>query len=107
MSTATPKTYALEKTSSILGTVMMLAWTLGIGILGFVLLLAIAYAMTMQNQTLLIVCCVLIFAPLLITTVWGLFSAANHARKRWVTQYDVSDPNWCGERPGISQSYHP
>lgn len=107
MSAATPNTDTLDKTSTILGTAMMLVWTLGLGILGFVLLLAIAYAMTMQNQTLLIVCSSLIFAPLLITLVWGLFSAANLARKRWATQNDVSGPSWCGRRPGISQSYHP
>lgn len=100
MSIATVKTGALDKASSILGTAMMLAWTLGLGILGFVLLVAIAYAMVLQNQTLVIVCSLLLFSPLLMTVAWGLLSAAEKARDRRAMDYGVSRTKLVGTTPG-------
>lgn len=105
MSIATVRTGALDKAPAILGTAMMLAWTLGLGILGFVLLLAIAYAMVLQNPTLVIVCSFLLFAPLLMIIVWGLLSAAELAREKWAMHYGVSGPSWWERRQAHRKPY--
>lgn len=71
------KETALGRVARLLGTAMMLAWTFVIGILGFVLLLGVYYAMVAQSQSLLAVCCFLLFSPLLLTIVFGCLSLAE------------------------------
>ncbi len=67
----------LARAARLLGTVMVLAWTFVIGILGFVLLLGVYYAIVAQSQSLLAVCCFLLFSPLLLTVVFGCLSLAE------------------------------
>ena len=81
MNVATSTTSTLDRASMFLGTAMMLAWTLGIGIVGFALLLAIAYAMVFHNYSLAIVFSFLLFAPLMLTIAWGILWAAEAAKK--------------------------
>src|SRR5271157_6344683 len=81
MSVATSTTSALDRTSMFLGTAMMLAWTLGIGIVGFALLLAIAYAMVFHNSSVAIVCSFVLFAPLILTIAWGILWVAEAEKK--------------------------
>jgi len=94
MNTATSTTATLDRASSTLGTAMMLAWTMGIGIGGFALLLAIAYAMVFNNQTLAIVSTFLLFAPLMLTLLWGIFWAVETTRKTWSIRRHVPAPTW-------------
>jgi hypothetical protein len=94
MNTTTSTTITLERASRTLGTAMMVAWTLGIGIVGFALLLAIAYAMVFHNQILAIVSSFLLFAPLMLTVVWGILWAAEAAMKTWAIRRHVSVPTW-------------
>ncbi len=68
---------ALSKAAQTLGAAMMWAWTLTIGIFGFVLLLGVYYAMVVQSQSLLTICCFFLALPLLLTVVFGCFSVAE------------------------------
>lgn len=68
--------YALKRTAEELGSAMILAWTLLLGPLGAIALLAIAYAIFIQNLALGIVSGVLVFAPLMLTVAWGPFLLA-------------------------------
>lgn len=77
------KETALGRAARFLGTAMMLAWTFVIGILGFVLLLGVYYAMVAQSQSLLTVCCFLLFSPLLLTVVFGCLSLAERMVQRF------------------------
>ena len=79
VATSTPS--ILERASIFLGKAMMLAWTLGIGIVGFALLLAIAYAMLFHNYSLAIVCSFFLFVPLMLTIAWGILWTAEAAKK--------------------------
>jgi hypothetical protein len=98
MSAATSSTYTLDRTSMILGTAMMLGWTLGLGILGLALLLAIAYAMITQSYTLALTCSVLLFMPLILTMAWGMFHAAATLEKNWALRFGVAGPSWWERR---------
>ena|SRR5271157_5998466 len=98
MSVATSTTSALDRASMFLGTAMMLAWTLGIGIVGFALLLAIAFAMVFQNYSLAIVCSALLFAPLMLTIAWGTLWVAKAAGERLFLLRSVSAPSWLETR---------
>ena len=98
MRVATSTSGSLDRASMFLGTAMMLAWTLGIGIVGFALLLAIAYAMVFHNYSLTIVCSFLLFAPLMLTIAWGILWAAEAAKERLSLLRIVSAPSWRGNR---------
>ena len=100
MSVATSTTSTLDRASMFLGTAMMLAWTLGIGIVGFALLLAIAYAMVFHNSSLAIVCSFVLFVPLILTIAWGILWVAEAEKKRWSLHRDVSAPSWWETRQG-------
>jgi hypothetical protein len=100
MNVATSTTSTLDRTSMFLGTAMMLAWTLGIGIVGFALLLAIAYAMVFHNSSVAIVCSFVLFAPLILTIAWGILWVAEAEKKRWSLHRDVSVPSWWETRQG-------
>lgn len=77
MSTTTSTTDTLDRVSLILGTAMMIAWMLAIGIGGFVLLLAIAFGMMSHSNNLAVVASCLLFLPLLLTVAWGIALAAE------------------------------
>ncbi len=88
----------LDKATIMLGTVMMIAWTLMIGVFGFVLLAAGAYGITSHRYTLVTVCAILLFSPLLMTIVWGLFSAIGIVSKQFATDYAMAGPTWWEQR---------
>ncbi len=98
MSAATSTTSTLNRASAILGTAMMIAWTLGIGLVGLGLLLVVAYALVAQSHTLAIVCSFLLFAPLIITIVWGIISAAEAISEKWAAHHRGSGPSWWERR---------
>lgn len=98
MRVATSTTSTLGRASMFLGTAMMIAWTLGIGIVGFALLLAITYAMLFQNYSLTIICTFLLFAPLLLTIAWGTLWAAEAAKEKLSVLRSFSAPRWWGNR---------
>jgi hypothetical protein len=81
MSVETKSISKLEKTTSKLGTAMMLGWTFGIGIVGFVLLSAIAYALMTERLTLAVFCALVFFAPLVMTVLWGILVSALSLRR--------------------------
>jgi len=100
MSVATSTSSTLDRASMFLGTAMMLAWTLGIGIVGFALLLAIAYAMVFHNSSLAIVCSFVLFVPLMLTIAWGILWVAEAEKERVSLHRDVSAPSWWETRQG-------
>jgi len=89
MSVTTSANRASERGYMILGTAMMLAWFMVIGVGGFLLLMGIFYAMVAKSMTLGIVCCVLLFAPLGMTLLWGFFSA-EALREKWSAGMNVA-----------------
>lgn len=93
MSTTTSTTDTLDRVSMILGTAMMIAWTLAIGIGGFVLLLAIAFGMVSQSLNLAAVASGLLFLPLLLTVAWGITLAAETIREKNAVR-TISMPSW-------------
>jgi len=84
----------LDKAVSVLGTAMMLVWTLGIGIVGFAVLLAIAWASVFQSHTLAIALGFLVIAPLLLTLLWAVLTAVDLLKERWAVQLVVQRPSW-------------
>jgi hypothetical protein len=97
MSVETREITALEKATSRLGTAMMLGWTFGIGIVGFVLLSAIAYALASAEFNLVglvVVCVLLLFAPPVMTLVWGVLASALSIRKSAAAVGAFSGPSW-------------
>ena len=94
MSVATSTTSTLDRASMFLGTAMVLAWTLGIGIVGFAMLLAIAYAMVFHNYSLVVVCSFFLFAPFMLTIAWGILWVAEAAKSRVSLLRSVSAPSW-------------
>jgi hypothetical protein len=81
MSVETKSISKLEKTTSKLGTAMMLGWTFGIGIVGFVLLSVIAYALVSEQLILAGVCSLVFFAPIIMTVLWGILVSALSLRR--------------------------
>jgi len=98
-------TSGLEKVVKVLGTAVMLSWTLIIGLFGFVLLLGIYYAMEAENQNLLGFCCFLLFSPILLTIVFGCLSLAEAVRKELTVREDPSSPSWWDTRQGFRVLY--
>jgi hypothetical protein len=98
MSVATNTTSTLDRASETLGTAMMIAWTLGIGLVGFGLLLVIAYALVVQSKTLAVVCSLLLFAPLMITILWGTIKAAAATSEKWSAYNMAFGPSWWERR---------
>jgi hypothetical protein len=82
METQTMTNDTVERVSKALGTAMMLAWTMVIGIGGFVLLATIGFALLTYNATLAIVASFLLFLPLAITAVWGISLAVGIVVKK-------------------------
>ncbi|MCA1960372.1 MAG: hypothetical protein LDL33_06215 [Desulfomonile sp.] len=82
----------------IAGTAMMLAWTLGIGFVGLVLLLAIAYALVFHHPAVAVVCIFLLFTPLMLTVLWAVLGAAVAIGERWTAFQAVSGPTWWERR---------
>jgi hypothetical protein len=98
MSAATSSTQTLDRTSMILGTAMMLGWTLGLGILGFALLLAVAYAMLTHSYALAVAGSVLLFMPLFLTIAWGMFHTAATLERSWSLRFGLAGPTWWERR---------
>ncbi len=98
MSAATSTTSTLNRASAILGTAMMIAWTLGIGLVGLGLLLVIAYALVAQSHTLAIICSFLLFAPIIMTIVWGIISAAEVTNEKLAAHHKGPRPSWWERR---------
>jgi len=80
----------LDKAVVILGTSMMLVWTLGIGIVGFIVLLAIPWALATQSHNLAIVSSFLVIVPLMLTLLWGLLMLVGVIRDKVAAQLSDS-----------------
>lgn len=98
MNTRTNENNASDRGSMILGTAMMLAWTFGIGVVGFVLLLAAAYGLLTQSYTVTIVCFAVLLTPLMMTLVWGVMKLAEASKKELL-------PKAFADRTGGSAAY--
>ena len=94
MNDAVSTTSTLDRAVMILVTGMMLAWTLGIGIVGFVVLLAIAWALVYQSHILAVVLSFLVIAPLLLTLLWGVLMAVGLIRERWIMKLTAPESSW-------------
>ncbi len=66
----------LNRAGESVGTWMFIAWTIVIGLVGFVLLCGLAYAMHFSNLALGIICAVLASSPALVLAVWMLLMGA-------------------------------
>lgn len=84
-----------DRVLTILGTVMMVAWFVVIGLGGFVLLLAAFYAMTSNHLTLLVITCFALCLPLALTLIWGL-----SAIDRWVRESRPQTDRSASRAPG-------
>ena len=68
--TNTPDSF-LGRATMHVGAAMMMAWTLMIGGLGFILFIGVYYAMMVHSQGLLLTCCILLLSPLFLTAAFG------------------------------------
>ncbi len=100
MRTVSSETSTMERTSLIVGAAMMLAWTLWLGIVGFVLLVAIVSALVWQSHTLAVVCSFLLLAPVMMTALWGTLQVMEGLRKKWVLACSIPSPTWWDMRQG-------
>jgi len=71
----TPTT--LERFWENAGTLMFLGWSLILGLVGFLLLCALAYAMVTENLALGVVCGMVLFAPPALAVIWTLTAGAS------------------------------
>lgn len=67
---------ALERGNVVTGTAAIV-WTIGLGMLGFLLVLAIWYAMVAESHIPAVICSTLLLLPLVSTLVWEII----HARR--------------------------
>lgn len=67
---------ALERGNGVPGTAAIV-WTVGLGIVGFLLVLAVWYAMVAESHIPAVICSTLLLLPLLSTLVWEFM----HARR--------------------------
>jgi hypothetical protein len=89
---------ALDKAAAVLGTAMMIAWTFVIGFVGLVLFAAIAYALLFRNYFLVGACSFVIFAPLIMTILWGILRLIAFARERRAASNVLAGPSWRDQR---------
>lgn len=73
----------LDKAVMALGQAMMVAWTLILGVLGFVLLLALVAALVAHAYTAAVVIGLLLVTPLLMTLMWGVLAIGAALRDLW------------------------
>jgi hypothetical protein len=71
MNTTNTPDFFLGRATMHVGAAMMMAWTLMIGGLGFILFIGVYYAMMVHSQGLLLTCCILLLSPLFLTFVFG------------------------------------
>jgi hypothetical protein len=64
------------------GIWMIMSWVVILGPVGFALLCALTYAMYFSNLALGIVCCLLLFSPLLFLAVWVPLMGASVIMER-------------------------
>ncbi|MCA1959506.1 MAG: hypothetical protein LDL33_01825 [Desulfomonile sp.] len=74
---------------SLLGTIMMISWTVVVGLGGLLLLLAIFYATMSNSLTLTVVCSFFLFIPVLVTLIWGFFMVEDLTRE-WTAGRAIS-----------------
>ena len=92
MNNTTKTMSTLDRAVLFLGTGMMLAWFLGIGIGGFVVLLAIAAGtLVYQAHTLTIVLSSFVMVPLMLTLLWGALMLAGVIWEKWGVELSVSE----------------
>jgi hypothetical protein len=72
----------LNNTAIKVGIWMIISWVVILGPVGFALLSVLAYAMYFSNLALGIVCCLLLFSPLLFMAVWVPLIGASMAMER-------------------------
>ena len=106
MNNTTKTMSTLDRAVLFLGTGMMLAWFLGIGIGGFVVLLAIAAGtLVYQAHTLTIVLSSFVMVPLMLTLLWGALMLAGVIWEKWGVQLSVSEQS--GPENRVRLSYIP
>lgn len=77
---------AEERLTSGIGTMVFIAWLLFLGPAGLLLLLAVAYAMAVQNLALGIIGGLLLATPVILTAAWvpvALYSLIRERSARW------------------------
>jgi len=80
------KDTAEERLTSGIGTMVFVAWLLFLGPAGLLLLLAVAYAMAVQNLALGIIGGLLLATPVVLTAAWvpvALFALVRERSARW------------------------
>lgn len=88
----------LERATQVLGTAMMLAWTFIIGIGGFLLLMATAFAFITHNHAMASISIFLLFTPLLMTLGWGILSLVGMVLEKLEGKLSFAEPTWCERR---------
>jgi hypothetical protein len=90
----------VDRATMVLGTAMMVAWTLWLGLVGLMLLLVVFYAMMAANQTLIVAGAFLLFTPFLLTLVWGGLTGVNALAKKVaaVGARYAAQPSWWERR---------
>jgi len=76
-----------ERWKSGIGTMMFVAWLLFLGPVGLLLLLAVAYAMAVQNLALGIIGGLLLATPVILSAAWvpvALYALVRERSARWV-----------------------
>ena len=109
MSRASSPDSILSRSAMSLGTVMMMAWTLMIGGLGFILLVGVYYAMVAHSQSMLLTCCFFLLSPLLLTVVFGCLSLAEAVTKHTAVRDTAGAMSWWEQRKDyrvIYQAYY-
>jgi len=84
----------LNRAAMVLGTAMIIAWTMLLGLTGATLLVAVFYAMTTAQDAFVILATFALFAPILTTLVWGCVTAADEALKKLETWNVAEGPSW-------------
>jgi hypothetical protein len=84
----------LDRATVMAGTAMMLAWTLWLGFVGLVLLMAIFYAMMADSRILLISGIVLLSTPIVMTLAWAVLGCVRAFVKRLASEEAQTSPSW-------------
>jgi hypothetical protein len=95
----------LGKAAMFLGTAMIIAWSILLGLTGAVLLLMLFHAMTAHLDAYMILLTFVLFTPLLMTLAWSCVSVAEQAMKRLDTRHGVKDTSWWEHRRGFRILY--
>ncbi len=88
----------LDRGSLFLGSAAIIGWTVGLGALGVMFLLAVWYAMVAESHIPAIICAVLLLMPLALTLIWGVFSWGAFAAEKLRSVHSDSALSWWDTR---------